>query len=232
MVEVAQRNGEQGGEEAEVGVTEGGEVGKTGAGEGEGVDGRNREEVVEAGTVAVVGIQEVVVVGVAGLMVAGVEVVVIGVDREDGQRRGMIGGGREEIGKTTDGLEVNKMIGRVRAGQDGEIEVGGEGTMRAMTGGADPLTGRDQVNGDRHQVNTVAVEEVLQNVGSLPEEALRGPGLLPGEVEGRVEGGKKEGGGRTEGGGEMRTRRTTTCWRAATLCPPTMGTRRGGGRSC
>ena len=51
-------------------------------------------------------------------------------------------------------------------------------------------------------------------------------------VEGRVGGGRREGGGRTEGGGEMRTRRTTTCWRAATLCPPTMGTRRGGGRSC
>ena len=33
-----------------------------------------------------------------------------------GQRRGEIGGGREEIGRTTDGLEVKKMIGRVRAG--------------------------------------------------------------------------------------------------------------------
>ena len=47
---------------------------------------------------------------------AGVEVVVIGVNREGGQRRGEIGGGREEIGRTTDGLEVKKMIGRVRAG--------------------------------------------------------------------------------------------------------------------
>ena len=46
-------------------------------------------------------IREVVVVGVSGVMVAGVEVVVIGVNREGGQRRGEIGGGREEIGKTT-----------------------------------------------------------------------------------------------------------------------------------
>ena len=139
-------------------------------------------------------IQEVVVVGVGGVRVAGGEVVVIGVDGEDGQRRGVIGGGRDEIGRTSDGLEVNKMNGRVRAGQDGETEVGGEGTTRAMTGGADPLTGKDRVNEDRHQVNTVALEEVLQIVGSLPEEALRGPGLLPGEVEGRVEGGRREGG--------------------------------------
>ena len=42
-----------------------------------------------------------VVVRVGGVMVAGVEVVVIGVSREGGQRRGEIGGGREEIGKTT-----------------------------------------------------------------------------------------------------------------------------------
>ena len=110
------RNGELGGEEAEVGVTEGGEDGKIGAGAGEGVDGRNGGEVVEAGTVAVVGIQEVVVVGVGGLMVAEVEVVVIGVDREGGQRRGVIGGGREEIWRTTNGLEVKKMVGRVRTG--------------------------------------------------------------------------------------------------------------------
>ena len=40
-------------------------------------------------------------VRVGGVMVAGVEVVVIGVNREGGQRRGEIGGGREEIGKTT-----------------------------------------------------------------------------------------------------------------------------------
>ena len=40
-------------------------------------------------------------VRVGGVMVAGVEVVVIGVSREGGQRRGEIGGGREEIGKTT-----------------------------------------------------------------------------------------------------------------------------------
>ena len=46
----------------------------------------------------------------------GGEVVVIGVDREGGQRRGEIGGGREEIGRTTNGLEVKKMIGRVRTG--------------------------------------------------------------------------------------------------------------------
>ena len=71
----------------------------------------------------------------------------------------------------------------------------GESTRRAVTGGADPLTGRDRVNEDRHQVNMVAVEEVLQNVGSLPEEALKGPGLLPGVVEGRVGGGRREGGG-------------------------------------
>ena len=48
-------------------------------------------------------------VRVGGVMVAGVEVVVIGVNREGGQRRG-------EIGRRTDGLEVKKMIGRVRAG--------------------------------------------------------------------------------------------------------------------
>ena len=53
-------------------------------------------------------IREVVVVGVSGVMVAGVEVVVIGVNREGGQRRGEIGGGREEIGRTTDGLEVKR----------------------------------------------------------------------------------------------------------------------------
>ena len=41
---------------------------------------------------------------------------VIGVSREGGQRRGEIGGGREEIGKTTNGLEVKKVIGRVRTG--------------------------------------------------------------------------------------------------------------------
>ena len=125
-----------------------------------------------------------VVVRVGGVMVAGVEVVVIGVNREGGQRRGEIGGGREEIGRTTDGLEVNKMNGRVRAGQDGEIEVGGEGTMRAVTGGADPLTGRDRVNEDRHQVNTVGAEEALQNVGSLRRGFEGGPGLFPGMVEG------------------------------------------------
>ena len=55
-------------------------------------------------------------VRVGGVMVAGVEVVVIGVNREGGQRRGEIGGGREEIGRTTNGLEVKKMIGRVRTG--------------------------------------------------------------------------------------------------------------------
>ena len=55
-------------------------------------------------------------VRVGGVMVAGVEVVVIGVNRDDGQRRGEIGGGREEIGRTTNGLEVKKMIGRVRTG--------------------------------------------------------------------------------------------------------------------
>ena len=47
-------------------------------------------------------------VRVGGVMVAGVEVVVIGVSREGGQRRGEIGGGREEIGRRTDGLEVKK----------------------------------------------------------------------------------------------------------------------------
>ena len=39
-------------------------------------------------------------------------VVVIG----GGQRRGEIGEGREETGGTTNGLEVKKMIGRVRTG--------------------------------------------------------------------------------------------------------------------
>ena len=33
-----------------------------------------------------------------------------------GQRRGEIGEGREETGRMTDGLEVKKMIGRVRTG--------------------------------------------------------------------------------------------------------------------
>ena len=69
-------------------------------------------------------IQEVVVVRVGGVMVAGVEVVVIGVNREGGQRRG-------EIGRRTDGLEVKKMIGRVRADEDGEIEVREGGVGRA-----------------------------------------------------------------------------------------------------
>ena len=41
---------------------------------------------------------------------------VIGVSREGGQRRGEIGGGREEIWRTTNGLEVKKMVGRVRTG--------------------------------------------------------------------------------------------------------------------
>ena len=77
-------------------------------------------------------IREVVVVGVSGVMVAGVEVVVIGVNREGWQRRG-------EIGRRTDGLEVKKMIGRVRADEDGEIKVRGESTRRAVTGGAGDL---------------------------------------------------------------------------------------------
>ena len=77
-------------------------------------------------------IQEVVVVMMGGVMVAGVEVVVIGVNREGGQRRG-------EIGRRTDGLEVKKMIGRVRADEDGEIKVRGESTRRAVTGGAGDL---------------------------------------------------------------------------------------------
>ena len=47
-----------------------------------------------------------VVVRVGGVMVAGVEVVVIGVNRDGGWRRGEIGGGREEIGRTTNELEV------------------------------------------------------------------------------------------------------------------------------
>ena len=55
-------------------------------------------------------------VRVGGVMVAGVEVVVIGVNREGGQRRGEIGGGREEIGRTTNGLDIKKMIGRVKTG--------------------------------------------------------------------------------------------------------------------
>ena len=71
-------------------------------------------------------------VRVGGVMVAGVEVVVIGVNREGGQRRG-------EIGRRTDGLEVKKMISRVRADEDGEIKVRGESTRRAVTGGAGDL---------------------------------------------------------------------------------------------
>ena len=55
-------------------------------------------------------------VRVGGVMVAGVEVVVIGVNRGGGQKRGEIGGGREEVWRTTGGLEVKKMIGRVRTG--------------------------------------------------------------------------------------------------------------------
>ena len=78
-------------------------------------------------------------VRVGGVMVAGVEVVVIGVNREGGQKRGEIGGGREEVGRTTGGLEVKKMIGRVRADEDGEIKVRGESTRRAVTGGAGDL---------------------------------------------------------------------------------------------
>ena len=64
-------------------------------------------------------------VRVGGVMVAGVEVVVIGVNREGGQRRG-------EIGGRTDGLEVKKMIGRVRADEDGEIEEREGGVGRGL----------------------------------------------------------------------------------------------------
>ena len=64
-------------------------------------------------------------VRVGGVMVAGVEVVVIGVNREGWQRRG-------EIGRRTDGLEVKKMIGRVRADEDGEIEVREGGVGRGL----------------------------------------------------------------------------------------------------
>ena len=50
-------------------------------------------------------------------VLVGVEVVVIGGEKGGGgRRRGEIGGGREETGRTTDGLEVKKMIGRVRTG--------------------------------------------------------------------------------------------------------------------
>ena len=71
-------------------------------------------------------------VRVGGVIVAGVEVVVIGVNREGGQRRGEIGGGREDIGRATDGLEVKKMIGRVRADEDGEIEAREGGVGRGL----------------------------------------------------------------------------------------------------
>ena len=64
-------------------------------------------------------------VRVGGVMVAGVEVVVIGVNREGWQRRG-------EIGRRTDGLEVKKMIGRVTADEDGEIEVREGGVGRGL----------------------------------------------------------------------------------------------------
>ena len=47
----------------------------------------------------------------------------MGVDRGGGQRRGEIGEGREETGRTTNGLEVKKMIGGVRADEKGEFEV-------------------------------------------------------------------------------------------------------------
>ena len=51
------------------------------------------------------------------VVVVGVEVVVIGGEKGGGGRgRGEIGEGREETGKMTDGLEVKKMIGRVRTG--------------------------------------------------------------------------------------------------------------------
>ena len=75
----------------------------------------------------------------------------------------------------------------------------GESTRRAVTGGADPLTGRDRVNEDRRQVNTVAAEEVLQNVGSL-RRGFEGTRPLP-------RGGRREGRGREE----RRRRGTTTC---------------------
>ena len=64
-------------------------------------------------------------VRVGGVMVAGVEVVVIGVNREGGQRRG-------EIGRRTGGLEVKKKISRVRADEDGEIEVREGGVGRGL----------------------------------------------------------------------------------------------------
>ena len=51
------------------------------------------------------------------VVVVGVEVVVIGGEKGGGgRRRGEIGEGREETGRMTDGLEVKKMIGRVRTG--------------------------------------------------------------------------------------------------------------------
>ena len=53
-------------------------------------------------------------------------------DRGGGQRRGEIGGGREEIGRTTNGLEVKKMIGRVGADEEGEIEVREGGVGRGL----------------------------------------------------------------------------------------------------
>ena len=80
----------------------------------------------------------------------------------------------------------------------------GESTRRAVTGGADPLTGRDWVDGDRHQVNTVGGQRRFCRTWGASEEALRGPGPFPGVVEGRVGGGRREGGGRTEGGGGRR----------------------------
>ena len=46
----------------------------------------------------------------------GVEVVVIGGEQGGGGREEGRLGGREETGRTTDGLEVKKMIGRVRTG--------------------------------------------------------------------------------------------------------------------
>ena len=58
---------------------------------------------------AVVWIEEVVVVGVEVVVIGGEKG---GVDGGEGE----IGGGREETGRMTDGLEVKKMIGRVRTG--------------------------------------------------------------------------------------------------------------------
>ena len=60
----------------------------------------------------------------------------------------------------------------------------GESAGRAVTRGADLLTGRDRVDGDRYQVDTVGgVKDVLRNVWLAAAGLSGGNWLLQGRCE-------------------------------------------------